>query len=123
MFDWIMANAGIVGSIVGAIVVVVLAAVDVMRRTGSVRQAILTAMLGAERARRQGTLPIDGPAVMERVISWALDYLVPHAPAWLRPFLTEGRLRNWAQTLYNGALDLLDDGALNGTRPDTENGD
>lgn len=118
MLDWIPANPETAGTIAGAVIAILLAAVEVIRRTGSIRQALLTAMLRAERARRQGQLPLDGPAIMELVVAWAVGYLVPRSPAWLRPMLTADRLRRWAQALYDGALDLLDDGLLNGTRPE-----
>jgi len=117
MLDWILENPEAAGAIAGVIVAILLAAVEVVRRTGSIRQALLTAMLRAERARRQGQLPFDGPVIMERVIAWAMGYLRPMAPVWLRPLLTEERFRRWAQALYDGMLDLLDDGLLNGTRP------
>lgn len=118
LFDWILQNPETAGAIVGALFAILVGAFEVIRRTGSIREALLAAMLRAERARRQKKLgPIDGPAVMDRVITWAMKYLVPQAPIWLRPLLTEKRLREWAQGLYNVTLDLLDDGLLNGTRP------
>lgn len=117
MLEWILANPDTAATVAGLAVAVLLAAVEVIRRTGSVRQALLAAMLRIERARRRGELPIDGPAAMDWVIAWAMTSLVPRAPVWLRPALTEERLRRWAQGLYDLALDLLDDGALNGTRP------
>src|SRR5690606_14568754 len=117
MLDWILTNPEAAGAIAGVAIAILLAAVEVVRRTGSIRQALLTAMLRAERARRKGELPFDGPVIMERVITWAMGYLRPRAPIWLRPVLTEERLRRWAQALYDAALDLLDDGLLNGTRP------
>lgn len=117
MIDWILANPEAAGAIAGVVIAILLAAIEVLRRTGSIRQALLTAMLRAERARRKGDLPFDGPAIMELVITWAMGYLRPRMPLWLRPMLTEDRFRRWAQSLYNGALDLLDDGLLNGSRP------
>lgn len=117
MLDWILTNPETAGAIAGVIIAILLAAVEVVRRTGSIRQALLAAMLRIERGRRRGELPIDGPAAMDFVIAWAMNSLVPRAPVWLRPVLTEERLRRWAQGLYDLALDLLDDGILNGTRP------
>lgn len=121
MLDWILANPETTGAIAGVIVAILLAAVEVVRRTGSIRQALLAAMLRVERARRRGELPVDGPAAMGFVIAWAMNSLVPQAPVWLRPALTEDRLRRWAQGLYDAMLDLLDDGILNGTKPDLTN--
>lgn len=119
MFDWILANPEAAGAIVGAVIAVLLAAVAALRTTGSLRQGLLALMLQAEKMRRKGELGdiIDGPRVMDLVIQWALATLVPRLPAVVRPFITADWLRATAQRLYDLSLDYLDDGQINGTRP------
>lgn len=106
-------------SALATLLVVILAAWRVGAATGSVRESLLALMLGFEKARRKGQLgPVDGPAVLALVIDRALLLLVPQAPVWLRPFLTAVRLTSWVQGAYNLMMDYLDDGLLNGTRPE-----
>jgi hypothetical protein len=114
--DWILNNPGEVATLITtlvAIAVAVFAAVKI----GGFRQGLLALMLRFERARRQGKLNLPGPQVMDLVISWAMLRLVPRLPVWLRFYITPLRIRMWAQALFDGMLDLLDDGQLNGTRP------
>jgi len=119
MLDWILANPETVGTIVGAIVAVLLVTIATIRTTGSLRQGLLALMLAADRARRKGLLgPIDGPQVMDLVIQAAMTKVVPRLPAIIRPLITPDRLRAIAQRLYDLSLDYLDDGLLNGTRPE-----
>ncbi|WP_374713119.1 hypothetical protein [Symbiobacterium terraclitae] len=119
MLDWILANPETAGTIAGAIIAVLLAAVATLRTTGSLRQGLLALMLQADRARRKGLLgPIDGPQVMDLVIQVAMSRLVPRLPALIRPLITAERLRAVAQRLYDLSLDYLDDGVLNGTWPE-----
>jgi len=119
MLDWILANPETAGTIAGAIIAVLLAAVATLRTTGSLRQGLLALMLQADRARRKGLLgPIDGPQVMDLVIQVAMSRLVPRLPALIRPLITADRLRAIAQRLYDLSLDYLDDGLINGTRPE-----
>lgn len=117
MLNWILANPTEAGAYAGVILGILLAAFSVWKVAGF-RQGLLALMLRAERARRHGQLgPVDGPQVMDLVIQWALTYLVPGLPAWLRPVFTPDRIRAMAQGFWNLMLDLLDDGLLNGTRP------
>lgn len=97
MFDWILANPDVFGTIVGAIVAILLVTIATIRTTGSLRQGLLSLMLAADRARRQGKLgPIDGPQVMDLVIQAAMTRLVPRLPALVRPLVTPDRLRTLA---------------------------
>lgn len=118
-FDWILANPETIGTIVGALVAILLVTLATIRTTGSLRQGLLALMLAADRARRKGQLgPIDGPQVMDLVIQAAMAKVVPRLPAIIRPLITPERLRALAQGLYDLSLDYLDDGLLNGTRPE-----
>lgn len=118
MLDWILTNPETAGTIVGAVIATLLAAVATLRATGSLRQGLLALMLAADRARRQGKLgPIDGPQVMDLVIQAAMTRLVPRLPALIRPLITADRLRAVAQRLYDLSLDYLDDGLPNRTKP------
>jgi len=118
MLDWILANPETVGTIIGAIVGILLVTIATLRTTGSLRQGLLSLMLAADRARRQGKLgPIDGPQVMDLVIQAAMTKVVPRLPAIIRPLITPDRLRALAQRLYDLSLDYLDDGIINGSRP------
>ena len=82
-----------------------------------VRQALLGLMLRAEKSARKGDFGfITGPQLMELVISQFMARVAPALPpwaAWLRPFLTEDRVRAAAQFLYSKTLDYLDDGKFN----------
>jgi hypothetical protein len=119
LLDWILGNPDTAGMIAGAVIVILLAAVATLRATGSLRQGLLALMLQADRARRHGQLgPIDGPQVMELVIQAAMASLVPKLPLWLRLMVTADKLRTTAQRLYDLSLDYLDDGVLNGTKPE-----
>lgn len=116
--NWIAGNPDATGALIGTLLAILLAAVAALRATGSLRQGLLALMLQADRARRQGRLgPIDGPGVMDLVVQSAMSTLVPRLPAWLRPTITTDRLRTTAQRLFDMSLDYLDDGVLNGTRP------
>lgn len=82
-----------------------------------VRQALLGLMMRAEKAARKGDFgPISGPELMEIVVRQFMLRVVPGLPswlAWLRPMLTEARVRATAQFLYDKTLDWLDDGKFN----------
>jgi hypothetical protein len=117
-WTWIQMNPDAFGRSVAAIVVSFVVAVSAVK-IGGLRRGLLTLMLRLERARRQGQLgTIDGPQIMPIVISWAMTTLVPRLPFWVRPMITPDRLQKWAQSLFDASLDLLDDGMLNGTRPE-----
>lgn len=120
MLDWILANPEAVGVVAGAVVTLLIVLAATLRVTGSLRQGLLALMLQAEKMRRKGQLGevIDGPRVMDFVIQWAMATLVPRLPAFVRPMMTADRLRTLAQRLYDLSLDYLDDGILNGTRPE-----
>ncbi len=117
MADWILGHPEEVALLGGFL----LTAAALIYRQGwaGVRLALRELMHAAERARRKGLLPLDGPAVMDWVVRRALTDLVPRAPLWLRPVLTEARLRSLAQTLFDHmsalAGDWLNDGKLDGS--------
>jgi len=120
MLDWILTHPEAAGVVAGAVVTLLIVLAATLRVTGSLRQGLLALMLQAEKMRRKGQLGdvIDGPKVMDVVIQWAMATLVPRLPAIIRPLITPDRLRALAQRLYDLSLDYLDDGLLNGTRPE-----
>lgn len=117
MLNWILNNPVETGALAGVILGILFTVIGVWKVKGF-RQGLLMLMLRLDRARRQGQLgPVDGPQVMALVVNWAMTRLVPGLPIFLRPFVTPARIEQWAQGLFDGTLDLLDDGLLNGTRP------
>jgi len=119
MLDWILTHPEAAGVVAGAVVTLLIVLAATLRVTGSLRQGLLALMLQAEKMRRKGQLGevIDGPKVMDFVIQWAMATLVPRLPAFVRPLITPERLRAIAQRLYDLSLDYLDDGIINGSRP------
>lgn len=116
--EWILAHPDETGYLVGFLVSAVLAFFAAyIRQRGwqGVREGLREIMHAAERARRQGRLPFDGPLVMEWVINQAITRLVPAAPVWLRPALTEERIRQLAQVAFDGVQDWIDNGQLDGS--------
>ncbi len=116
--QWILAHPDETGYLVSFLVTaLVIMAAALLRQRGlaGIRESLKGLMLLAERKRRKGELPFDGPQVMDWVIRQALIYVVPAAPRLLRPFLTEQRLRLLAQTLFDKATDWIDDGRFDGS--------
>lgn len=112
--QWIIEYRGLIlAAITTALLVALTGAVGWAR----VRQALLGLMLRAEKAARKGDFGIiTGPQLMDLVVSQFMARVVPGLPPWLiwlRPFLTEERVRQAAQFLYVKTLDYLDDGKFN----------
>lgn len=121
LWNWILANPAEAGGLVALLITAAVVLVQTLRAKGSLREALLAAMLRFERDRRKGHIdPVDGPQIMSMVVNWAWATVVPRLPFWLRPMITPERLQTWAQALFDASLDLLDDGLLNGTRPTLE---
>lgn len=102
------------GLITGSIALVLLV---VLLGWAYVRQILLGLMLRAEKAARKGVWGvISGPELMEIVIRQFMARAVPGLPpwlVWLRPILTEAKVRRVAQFLFDKTLDYLDDGKFN----------
>lgn len=112
--QWIIEYRGL---ILAAIATALLLALTGAVGWARVRQALLGLMLRAEKAARRGDFGvISGPELMEIVIRQFMARVVPGLPpwlVWLKPFLTEDRVRAAAQFLYDRTLDWLDDGKFN----------
>lgn len=112
--QWIIEYRGL---ILGAIATALLVALTGAAGWARVRQALLGLMLRAEKAARKGDFGIvTGPQLMDLVVAQFMLRVVPGLPpwlAWLRPVLTEARVRAAAQFLYSRTLDYLDDGKFN----------
>lgn len=112
--QWIIEYRGL---IVAAVAILAYLLVTGLVGWGQVRQALLGLMLRAEKAARKGDFGIiTGPQLMDLVVSQFMARVVPGLPPWLiwlRPFLTEERVRQAAQFLYVKTLDYLDDGKFN----------
>lgn len=87
-------------------------AVNWRRAWAQLRELAPKLMLVAQK-RAQELLLANGEARMAWVVQYILTTVVPTFPAWLRPWLTEQRVRAFAQCVYDTAVDLLDDGWLN----------
>jgi|GEM_PF-6166650 len=117
--DWVLGHPDEVALLAGFLVT----AAALVYRQGwvGVRLALLELMHAAERARRKGLLPVDGPAVMDWVVRRAMSDIVPRAPLWLRPSLTEQRVRGLAQRLFDKmsalTVDWVEDGHVDGRTP------
>lgn len=111
--EWILEHPDETGLLISLLITVT--GLIIQRGWAGVRAAIQAVMHAAERARRQGKLPpaFDGPQVFEWVVTNVMIRVVPFAPFWLRPYLTEARVRTMVQRLFDGALDWIDDGEFN----------
>lgn len=97
MMDFIMGNMGTIGTGLVAIVLIVYALVT--RQWLILRSAALSLMLSAERllTTEQGQLKME----------WVFREVTALIPGWMRPYLTEDRLREILQDLYDNAKKMI----------------
>lgn len=117
LWEWTLNNPEQAGALAGFLATAVI--LIVRNGWARIRESLKELMLIGERKRRQNELPFDGPAIMEWVINQALTRLVPIAPFWLRPWLTQERLRRLAQAAFDKAHDWLDNGKIDGSNMQT----
>jgi hypothetical protein len=97
MIDFLLANIESVGT--ALVAVILLAYAIITRQWGLLRSAALSLMLSAERllATEQGQLKME----------WVFREVQQNIPIWLRPYLTEDKLREILQELYDNAKHMI----------------
>ena len=97
MIDFIAANMAPIGSGLVALILIVYALVT--RQWMVLQSAALSLMLSAERllATEQGQLKME----------WVFREVNRLIPGWMRPYLTEDRLREILQELYDNAKRMI----------------
>lgn len=112
--EYLFMYRGLVFVVIGGVLYLVISGAQ---GVALLKQALLGYMLRAEKAARAGaSLGFVTPGeLMEAVVRLTMTQIVPRLPAWLRPFITELLVRQWAQRLYDWARDYLDDGKMNGS--------
>ena len=97
MIDFILSNIETAGMALVAVILLVYAIVT--RQWGLVRSSALSLMLSAERllATEQGQLKME----------WVFREASASIPVWMRPYLTEDRLREILQDLYDNAKKMI----------------
>lgn len=113
LFGWVIENPETTGLLIGFLI----STATLIYKMGwaGIYAGIQKWIHIAERRRRQGDLPFDGPQIFEWVVAQVMLWVVPAAPAWLKPYLTEARVRLLVQQLFDKGMDLIDDGKLNGS--------
>lgn len=107
--NWVLDNWDLMGVVLG----IVFTAVEVVRATGNLRQGLLSLMLQAEKAAGKGELGgITGTAIMDAVVTLAMQRIVPRLPVYVRPFVTEARVRTVALWVYEHTREYLEHGRL-----------
>lgn len=97
MIDFIAANMAPIGTVLVALVLLIYAVIT--RQWLLLRSASLSLMLSAERllATEQGQLKME----------WVFREVQQNIPIWLRPYLTEDKLREILQELYDNAKHMI----------------
>lgn len=97
MTDFIMSNIGPIGSGLVALILIVYALIT--RQWMVLRSSALSLMLAAERllTTEQGQLKME----------WVFREVNGLIPVWMRPYLTEVRLREILQELYDNAKHMI----------------
>ena len=97
MMDFLLANIEAVGT--ALVAVILLAYAIITRQWGLVRSSALSLMLSAERllATEQGQLKME----------WVFREVNGLIPKWMRPYLTEEKLRGILQELYDNAKHMI----------------
>jgi len=78
------------------------------------KQFITEQMLKVEKMAKE-QIEMHGAEKMEWVVQKVLTEFVPKVPDWFKPLCSEQNVRFVAQWIFDHALDLLDDGKLNGS--------
>ena len=97
MIEFILANIEAVGSLIVALVLLIYAIFT--KQWGAVRTAALSLMLSAEKLleTEQGRIKMD----------WVFREMQSKIPVWLRPYLTDDRLKTTLQQIYDNAKKML----------------